>query len=54
MKRNDFEVNELLSKVVDRFQFHSEKAKSDNPLIAEMAKKMCEIEVWEMWALTQE
>lgn len=53
MKRTDFKVNEVLSKVVDRFQFHSEKAKSENPIIAELAEKMCEIEIWEMWELTQ-
>lgn len=49
MKRND----ELLLKVAERFLFHSEKAKSDNPVVADVAKEMCDIEIWEMWTLTQ-
>lgn len=48
-----YKTNELLARVVERFQFHSEKTKSDSPLVAETAKKMCEVEIWEMWALTQ-
>lgn len=39
--------------VVERFQFHKEKAGEDNPMISEFAKKMCEIEMYEMWLLTQ-
>lgn len=53
MKTTDCRTNEILAQVIERFHFHSGKAKSDNPLIAEMAAKMCEVEMWEMWALTQ-
>lgn len=49
MKRND----ELLLKVAERFLFHRDKAKSDNLVVAEVAKGMCEIEICEMWMLTQ-
>lgn len=54
MIRTDCRTNKILARVVERFRFHSEEAKSDNPLIAEMAAKMCGVEIWEMWALTQE
>ncbi len=53
MMKVDCRTNELLLQVAERFMFHSEKAKTDNPLIADMASKMCEIELWEMWVLTQ-
>lgn len=45
--------NELLLAVAERFLFHREKAKSDNPVVAEIAKGMCELEICEMWMLTQ-
>lgn len=54
MARNDCRTNELLAQVAERFMFHSEKTRADNPLVAEMASKMCEVEIWEMWVLTQE
>lgn len=53
MKKINCRTSELLAQIVDWFQFHAEKAKSDNPLVAEMAAKMCEVEIWEMWTLTQ-
>lgn len=49
----DSMTNDLLARVVERFIFHSGKANSENPLISENAAKMCDIEIWEMWALTQ-
>ena len=39
--------------VIERYFFHSEKSRSDNPIISEAAKRMCDIEIWEMWELTQ-
>ncbi len=54
MMKADYRTNELLAQVAQRFMFHFEKAKTDNPLIADMAAKMCEIELWEMWVLTQD
>lgn len=54
MNRTSQKANEFLAQVVERFRFHADKAKSDNPLIAESAEKMCSIEIWEMWVLTQE
>lgn len=54
MNRTNQKTNEFLAQVVERFQFHSAKVKSENPLIAEAAAKMCRIEIWEMWVLTQD
>ena len=53
MPEYDEVTNNLLARVVERFIFHSGKANSENPLISEYAVKMCDIEIWEMWALTQ-
>lgn len=50
----DSRTNNLLIRVVKRFQFYNEKAKSDNPVIASAAEKMREVTMWEMWALTQD
>lgn len=46
-------TNELLAQVVERFRFHSLKTSSDNPIVAQIARDICEVELWEMWALTQ-
>lgn len=44
-----------LAYVAERFLYHSKVAEtSDNPMIVDAANKMCSIEIWEMWALTQE
>ena len=43
----------LLFEVIERYLFHSEKAKSENPIVSDIANKMCDIELWEMWVLTQ-
>lgn len=45
---------ELIADVVERFLFHSKKAQSDNPVIKDIAEKMCSVEIWEMWVLTQD
>ena len=52
MNENTWLIGKIAD-VVDRFQFHKEKVRSDNPIITEFAKKMCEIELYEMWMLTQ-
>ena len=39
--------------VIERYIFHKEKSRSDNPVVRKMAEKMCEVELWEMWELTQ-
>lgn len=49
MNRND----EMLFKVVERYLYHRDY-KTDNPIVAEMARSMCEIEIDEMWMLTQD
>lgn len=54
MLQPDSRTNALLAQVVERFNFHRKETKHDNPIIADAAKEMCEIEIWEMWALTQE
>lgn len=50
----DSRTNDILARVVERFHLYNEKTRSDNPLVASAAGKMCEVAVWEMWALTQE
>lgn len=52
MKENAWLI-EKITDVVGRFQFHKEKVKAENPIISEFAKKMCEIELYELWMLTQ-
>lgn len=54
MKPTDCRTNEILAQIIKRFRFHYENTKSDNPIIANAAMKMCEVEMWEMWALTQD
>ena len=54
MKRTNRILSDTLCDVVERFRFHREKAKSENPAEAETAGKLCEVEIWEMWVLTQE
>ncbi len=53
MKRHGKRTNETLAKVVERLCFHMREMKSDNALIAEAATVMYNIEVWEIWSLTQ-
>lgn len=45
--------NELLIQVAERFLFHREKAASSDPVENDAAKRMCSIEISEMWMLTQ-
>lgn len=52
MARNEWLI-ETLATVVERFQFHCKEAKADNSIISDLAEKMCEIELDEMWMLTQ-
>lgn len=54
MNRRSKRENELLAQVVERFRFHSGEIKSGNPIVADAAQKMCEVEMWEMWVLTQD
>lgn len=44
--------NELLLNVVERYLFHT-NYHSDNPILQQIAKHMSEIEIDEMWMLTQ-
>lgn len=53
MKRTDSKTNDLLAQVVERFRFHAQKARSGSPPVAEIAGMMCEVELCEMWMLTQ-
>ena len=52
MKNKNWLV-EKLAAVVERFQFHREKVTADNPVVSEFAEKMCEIDMYELWMLTQ-
>lgn len=49
MSREDM----LLFEVVSRYFIHKEAANSENTLVSEIAKRMCEIDMLEMWMLTQ-
>jgi len=51
--RRTSNTNNLLAEVVERFQFHRKKTWSDNPVVARIARDICEIELCEMWMLTQ-
>lgn len=53
MTRKEWMIDKMFT-VSERFLYHREKAGADDPFISETAKKMCEIELWEMWVLTQE
>lgn len=44
--------NELLIRVVERYLFHK-NYKTDKPEILKIVEKMCDIEITEMWMLTQ-
>lgn len=46
-------TNDLLIQVVERYLFHQSACRSKNPFARELAAKMCEIEIAEMWLLTQ-
>lgn len=44
---------ERLFDVIERYLFHRGKCGANNPIISGAAEKICEVEIWEMWALTQ-
>lgn len=45
-------TDQLLLKLVERYQFHK-NYKTRNSDAAKLAQKMCDIELSEMWMLTQ-
>ncbi|MCI8961175.1 MAG: hypothetical protein HFG62_19060 [Lachnospiraceae bacterium] len=53
MIRTDRRTSSQLAYITERFRLHREKARSEDPFVAGVAAAMCEIELWEMWALTQ-
>lgn len=54
MTRTGSWENERLAKVVERYRYHAGKTESANPVIAEAAAMMRDVDICEMWALTQE
>lgn len=46
-------TNHLLIELVERYQYHQSKVNCDNPFVAGVAQKMCDIDVYEMYMLTQ-
>ena len=46
--------NERLARVVERYRHHASEMESANPVIANAAETMCDIEIYEMWVLTQD
>lgn len=54
MKRHNEMTNSQLAAVIERFMIHYKlKETSTNPIVRDGARHMCDIEIWEMWALTQ-
>lgn len=45
--------NDLLIRVVERYNYHKNYS-TDDPFLKGIAEQMCEIEVNEMWMLTQQ
>lgn len=43
----------LLFQVIERYQYHKSKTSSLDPDIVWIAQKMCEIDIYEMYLLTQ-
>lgn len=54
MLRTDEKTNNLLAQVIEKFCFHCKQIESESAIVADAAKKMVEIDLWEMWVLTQE
>ena len=48
------ERDEFLFKVVENFLFYREKLESDNPIMREAARVMCDVDIREMWMFTQD
>lgn len=46
-------TNELLFKVMERYQYHILKVNHENPIVAETARAMVDIDICELWMLTQ-
>lgn len=53
MLRTDEKTNNLLARVIEKFCFHYKQIESESAIVADAAKKMVEIDLWEMWVLTQ-
>lgn len=54
MIRTGLWENERLAKVVENYRFHINKTGAANPVVVDTARRACDIDIWEMWALTQE
>ena len=52
MKHTNEQTNDKLAQVVENYQRHI-KAKTQNPIVGEIIKDLIDIDLWEMWALTQ-
>ena len=46
--------NERLAKVVENYRFHLSRTGAADRMVADTARRACDIDIWEMWALTQE
>lgn len=53
MLRTDEKTNNLLARVIEKFCLHYKQIESGSAIVADAAKKMVEIDLWEMWVLTQ-
>lgn len=44
---------EMLADVAERYLYHQQKVNSDLPVVSDVARKMCEVDIDEMWMFTQ-
>lgn len=44
---------EMLIGLAERYLYHKQKVNSDIPVVSDIARKMCEVDIAEMWMLTQ-
>lgn len=52
MNKEEWRLERLVS-VVERFNSHRKEMETDNPLVYELAEKLCGVEINFMWLLTQ-
>ena len=52
MKRLNCRENELCARVFERYQQHSQKPNTDNPVVIDEYKKMQDIDIYGLWTLS--
>lgn len=52
MNKEEWRLEKLIS-VIERFISHRKEMETDNPIVYELAEKLCGVELNFMWLLTQ-